>query len=390
MRRTARIVIALALATLGARAASAQPTLAGRWTGSVATPSGPLAIELAFEARGGRLSGRISISDQGVAGRPLAAISQSGREVAFDMRGVPGAPRFLGQMSADGAGITGTLAQSGVTYPFTVTRVAAPAAAEMPRAAEPIASPAATTTAAPQPTQAPLPLAPAFTVAPVTRPLLAAPPASPEVAAPREAAAPPAQQPQVPTPVPAPPAVPPLRRPTPTAPPPTPPVQAPPPAPAPPLQPTPPAPPPTPKPPAPPPTPAPPAPPTPPPAPPSAPAPAPAAIPPASAEPASPTPISAAGHWEGAIEVPGRPVTIAVDLYEDDGLLSGDISIPQQGVDRLALSGFEQLGDEIAFELPHQPGDPVFRGVLTGDGRSIAGRLTQQGLTFPFRLTRSP
>jgi len=347
MRRTARIVIAIALVALGAHAVAAEPTLVGRWTGSVVTQSGPLVIELGFDTHGGRLSGRISIPDQGVTDRQLVAISQSGREVAFDMQGVPGSPRFAGQMSADGTSIAGTLAQSGVTYPFTVIRAAALAAAEPPRSVETVAAAVA----------------------------MALPPA---------AAAPP----RLPVPMPTPPVVPPAVRPTPPPPPPTPPAQAPP-TPAPPVQPTPPAPPPTPTPPVPPPTPAPPVQPMPTAVPP--PAPAPTVTPPAQAESAWPASPSAAGHWEGAIDVPGLPVAIAVELYEDDGgALSGDISIPQQGVRMLALSGFERRGAEIAFELPHQPGDPVFRGVLAGDGRAIAGNLTQQGLTFPFRLTRSP
>ena len=83
-------------------------------------------------------------------------------------------------------------------------------------------------------------------------------------------------------------------------------------------------------------------------------------------------------------------MTIALDFYEDGaGVLAGDISIPQQGVRMLALASCERRGDEVGFELPRQPGDPVFRGTISADGQSIAGSLTQGGLSFPFRLTRA-
>ena len=100
---------------------------------------------------------------------------------------------------------------------------------------------------------------------------------------------------------------------------------------------------------------------------------------------------SLAGHWEGDVEVPGRPLEITLDLDEsEDGVISGAISIPQQGVVSLALAGFERRGAEVGFLLPHTPGDPVFRGTLSVDGRTLAGTLTQAGLTFPFHLARVP
>ena len=45
------------------------------------------------------------------------------------------------------------------------------------------------------------------------------------------------------------------------------------------------------------------------------------------------------GHWQGAIQVPGQPLEIDVDLSTAaDGTLSGDISIPIQSLADFALS----------------------------------------------------
>jgi hypothetical protein len=405
MGSTARIWVALALALDALAATAAQPSLAGRWTGTVDAPGRSLAIAISFAAAGGRLTGRISIPDQGALDRPLVAISQAGVEVAFELRGVPGNPRFAGRMSPDGTTIEGTLSQSGLNVPFVVQREA-PATVVPPAAPETAAVPVVTP--APPPVAVPPPVATAQATAPAHEASVAvaavvsvgerstaapglasgaaavAAPAATSVRAPESGAPPPPPPPA--SPAQAPPVVPTPPRPTPPAPPKSTPVPPPPVVPpGPTAAPTPPAPTaPTPTPPVlptptPVPTPAPAPPPTPPTAPPEHPAQAQVAV------------LPAAGHWEGSVDVPGRPVAISLDLYEDEaGVLSGDISIPQQGVRTLPLATCERRGDEIGFALPRQPGDPVFRGTISVDGGAIAGQLTQDGLSFPFRLTRAP
>ena len=48
-----------------------------------------------------------------------------------------------------------------------------------------------------------------------------------------------------------------------------------------------------------------------------------------------PTP---AGHWEGAIVVPGGELGIDVDLLDEEGAWKGDISIPAQQTQDFVLS----------------------------------------------------
>jgi len=65
---------------------------------------------------------------QGAKDLRLSDVSQSDAAVAFKISGVPGDPSFKGTLSADGAKISGTFAQGGATFPFTLERKANPAA----------------------------------------------------------------------------------------------------------------------------------------------------------------------------------------------------------------------------------------------------------------------
>jgi hypothetical protein len=110
-----------------------------------------------------------------------------------------------------------------------------------------------------------------------------------------------------------------------------------------------------------------------------------AGVPQVSAQPSR----SAAGHWEGAITLPGTTLEIRVELEESAGGWIGTIDIPVQ-----ALRGFK-LGDvtvkeaAVSFTMPGIPGDPKFAGSLTADSKTISGDFTQGGQTFPFRLERT-
>ncbi|GAA4680977.1 alpha/beta hydrolase [Pseudonocardia yuanmonensis] len=99
---------------------------------------------------------------------------------------------------------------------------------------------------------------------------------------------------------------------------------------------------------------------------------------------AAPAAGSAAGDWQGTVEVPGAPLPVGVHLTEDGR--SGTIDIPSQGIAGKALSGVGVDGTAVSFAIPDVPGDPTFRGTLDGD--AIRGDLTQSGRTFAFSLTR--
>ena len=95
------------------------------------------------------------------------------------------------------------------------------------------------------------------------------------------------------------------------------------------------------------------------------------------------------GHWEGAIQTPGQPLGINVDLMEDEGTWTGDISIPDQMLADFALGGITIEGTSVNFAMTGIPGPPSFSGVLSGDGQTLSGTFTQGEASFPFRLTRS-
>jgi CubicO group peptidase (beta-lactamase class C family) len=92
-----------------------------------------------------------------------------------------------------------------------------------------------------------------------------------------------------------------------------------------------------------------------------------------------------AGHWEGAIELPGQELAFDVDLREESGAWTGDISIPAQGAVDLPLEGIAIENGSVRFSISGVPGNPTFSGKL--DGSEIAGDFSQGGGTFPFRMT---
>jgi CubicO group peptidase (beta-lactamase class C family) len=96
-----------------------------------------------------------------------------------------------------------------------------------------------------------------------------------------------------------------------------------------------------------------------------------------------------AGHWEGAIQLPGNPLAISVDFAaKSGGGLNATISIPAQGAKDLGLSDVVQTDAAIEFKIPGIPGNPSFKGALSADGAKISGTFTQGAGTFPFTLER--
>ncbi|MFW6012106.1 MAG: serine hydrolase [bacterium] len=98
------------------------------------------------------------------------------------------------------------------------------------------------------------------------------------------------------------------------------------------------------------------------------------------------------GHWEGAVEVPGQPLEIEVDLETaEDGALTGTISIPAQGLKDRELTDLSIGSDDgattVRFAIPGIPGDPAFEGTLSEDGSTLAGTFRQGGAELPFELT---
>jgi uncharacterized protein len=98
----------------------------------------------------------------------------------------------------------------------------------------------------------------------------------------------------------------------------------------------------------------------------------------------------AAGHWEGAIQLPSASsLPIVVDLEQlRDGAWRGEADIPSQGIRNLAVTKLTVAGRDVSFELPDIPGTPRFQGTLSEDGATISGSFTQSGGNLSFALQR--
>lgn len=100
---------------------------------------------------------------------------------------------------------------------------------------------------------------------------------------------------------------------------------------------------------------------------------------------------TAAGHWEGAIQIPGTALEVRVDLATGEGSAwKGDIDIPAQNAKDLPLSAIQVEGSSVSFAIAGIPGAPTFKGTLAADGQSLGGDFSQGGQTFSFKLERKP
>lgn len=94
-----------------------------------------------------------------------------------------------------------------------------------------------------------------------------------------------------------------------------------------------------------------------------------------------------AGHWEGAIHVPGQELAIAVDLFgNQDQTWDGAISIPAQNIKAMPLADVTVNGDAVGFAMKGVPGEPRFKGTLASDRKSMTGGFTQGGAELTFAL----
>jgi len=76
-----------------------------------------------------------------------------------------------------------------------------------------------------------------------------------------------------------------------------------------------------------------------------------------------------------------------VDLSRDaSGKWIGSIDIPVHGVKGFSLSPLTVDGKAVTFGMKGIPGDPLFKGTVSSDPRTISGDFSQGGTTIPFSL----
>jgi hypothetical protein len=97
----------------------------------------------------------------------------------------------------------------------------------------------------------------------------------------------------------------------------------------------------------------------------------------------------ARGHWTGAIEIPGQPVAMEVDLDKAAGGWIGSISIPAQNASGIPLDAITFTNGKCSFHIKGAPGDPTFTGTVSADGKTMAGDFSQGAGSMPAKFTRS-
>lgn len=91
----------------------------GDWEGAIETPEGALTGVFHIVTRGDKTTTLMDSPMQGVTGIPAIA-SRTGREIVIQVPIVQGS--FTGELSADGARISGTWRQGPMELPMTVQR----------------------------------------------------------------------------------------------------------------------------------------------------------------------------------------------------------------------------------------------------------------------------
>lgn len=95
------------------------------------------------------------------------------------------------------------------------------------------------------------------------------------------------------------------------------------------------------------------------------------------------------GHWRGAVDTPGTPLDMEVDLDQVKVDWIGSIAIPAQNVSGIPLDAISFTSGKCTFRIKGGPGDPTFTGTLSADGKTLSGDFTQGPGTFPFKFTRT-
>ncbi|MGD2108133.1 MAG: serine hydrolase [Phycisphaerae bacterium] len=103
--------------------ASGDDDLAGHWAGTISLPGTELEIDVDFKTGESGWEGNISIPMQGAKDLPLGDVTVEGGRVSFAIAGVPGEPKFAGELSDDGVSITGEFTQAGVSATFKLEKM---------------------------------------------------------------------------------------------------------------------------------------------------------------------------------------------------------------------------------------------------------------------------
>jgi hypothetical protein len=136
MRTFIRLLIAAALLLVPPSSLRAQTAVdpSGHWEGTIQMPEMQVKVEIDLAKNPkGELAGTFGQPAQGVRGLPLSTVAVDGGSVRFVVKGGPDPATFQGKLSADGASMSGDVAQAGYSIPFTLTRTGDPRIAPVPK-----------------------------------------------------------------------------------------------------------------------------------------------------------------------------------------------------------------------------------------------------------------
>lgn len=121
---TGLAVLAAAVIAVAPAHAAQGAGASAHWKGAISLPQMELEVEVDLVAPkdGGSWSGSTNVPMQNIRALPLTGIAVNGKAVTFVMQGVPGNPTFVGQLSDDGAALTGDFSQGEMKAPFKLAR----------------------------------------------------------------------------------------------------------------------------------------------------------------------------------------------------------------------------------------------------------------------------
>lgn len=95
------------------------------------------------------------------------------------------------------------------------------------------------------------------------------------------------------------------------------------------------------------------------------------------------------GHWTGSIDVPGHAAAVEIDLDTTAEGWVGSMAIPSQKASGIPLEAITFTNGECTFRIKGLPGEPTFTATLSADGLTLSGDFTENGESFPFKLSRA-
>ncbi len=93
------------------------------------------------------------------------------------------------------------------------------------------------------------------------------------------------------------------------------------------------------------------------------------------------------GHWEGTMNVQGKDLRLEVDLVARTAdQWEGAAAFPDMNAREIGLTGITVKDSAVTFGVKGAPGDPMFKGTLSKDARTLSGDFTQGPVAGTFTL----